>query len=107
MTNNDKVLGYLGLARKAGKLIFGTDACIEAIDKRKVKLVIVVKDASDRTKNKVKTLCIQKEIFYIEWGDSKIMSKAIGKQNKVVIGIKDKNLSDAIKKVINGGELDE
>ena len=30
-------------------------------------------------------------------------SRAIGKHNKAVIGIKDKNLADAIKKEIHGG----
>ena len=41
---------------------------------------------------------------YIEWGDIETISKAIGKNNKAVIGIKDKSLSEAIKKVIIGGE---
>ena len=30
--------------------------------------------------------------------------KAIGKKNKAVLAIKDRNLADAIKKVIHGGE---
>ena len=38
------------------------------------------------------------------WGDIRNNSKAIGKQNRAVIGIKDKNLSEAIQKVICGGE---
>ena len=31
MTN--KVLGLVGLATRAGKVIFGTDACVEGIEK--------------------------------------------------------------------------
>ena len=34
-----------------------------------------------------------------------ILSKAIGKNNKAVIGIKDGNLSKEIYKIINGGEV--
>ena len=31
------------------------------------------------------------------------ISKAIGKSNKAVIGIKEKGLAEAIRKIINGG----
>ena len=33
------------------------------------------------------------------------LSKAIGKQNKVVIGVKEKGFAQAIEKIINGGEM--
>ena len=104
MTNNEKILGYLGISRKAGKLIFGTDACLDGLRKDTLSLIIVSKEASERTKNKFSNICNDKKITYIEWGDINSISKAIGKQNKAVIGIKDKNLSEAIKKIINGGE---
>ena len=32
-------------------------------------------------------------------------NNAIGKDNKTVIGIKDKNLADAIKKILDGGDV--
>lgn len=104
MIDEQKLIGYLGLSMKAGKLVFGTEACIQAIQKRKVRLIIVAETASERTKNRFKMLCELNKIFYKEWGDVELISKAIGKNNKVVIGIKDKNLSLAIEKVINGGE---
>ena len=104
MINKQKVIGYLGLSMKAGKLILGADACEEAIQKRKVKLMIVAEDASERTKKKFQMLCESNKIEYIEWGKIEKISKAIGKNNKAVIGMKDKSLSEAIKKVIIGGE---
>ena len=30
---------------------------------------------------------------------------AIGKENKTVLGIKDKNLAEAIKKILDGGDV--
>ncbi len=59
---NKKILGLLGLATKAGKVVFGTDACIEAINKKKTKLVIVSEDASDRTKSNFEYLCVNCKI---------------------------------------------
>ena len=40
-------MGLIGLATRAGKIVFGTDACLEQIIKKNAKLVIVAKDASE------------------------------------------------------------
>ena len=38
-------------------------------------------------------------------GEIDILSKAIGKSNKAIIGIVDSNLSNEILKINNGGEI--
>ena len=38
---NNKICGLLGLARRAGKLSFGTESCIQEIEKNKIKLIII------------------------------------------------------------------
>ncbi len=38
-------------------------------------------------------------------GEIEILSKAIGKSNKAIIGIEDSNLANEIQKIKNGGEL--
>jgi len=43
----------LGLATKAGKITFGTEASTECINKKKAKLVIIAEDSSDKTKKKL------------------------------------------------------
>ena len=53
---DNKVYGLLGLARRAGKISFGTESSIETIQKGKAKLVIVTTDSSDRTKNNFEEL---------------------------------------------------
>ena len=95
----------IGLARKAGKVVLGTDACSEAIKKKKVKLIIISKGAADRTKRMFKSLCEQSEIAIYEVLETDEISSAVGKDNKVVLGINDKNFSEAITKIINGGEV--
>lgn len=103
----NKVFGLLGLATRAGKVIFGTDACIEGVEKNKIKLIIVATDASDRLKNKFINLCQSKnnEIKVIIFGTIDEISSNTGKQNKAVVGIKDINFSNEIIKIINGGEV--
>lgn len=104
MVNQNKILGLIGLSAKAGKVEFGTDAVENAIKKHKVKLVIVATDAADRTKENFEFLCKKSSVNFIAFGMKDEISKAIGKNNKAVIGIKDINLSNEIYKIICGGE---
>lgn len=100
-----KVLGLLGLSAKAGKVCFGRDACIDLIEKRKIKLVIVAMDASDRTKKDIKFICDNNDTKICFYGTIEVLSKAIGKSNKAIIGIKEENFAKQIEKIINGGEV--
>ena len=55
---DNKFWGSLGLASKAGKLIYGVPMIIEAIQKRKkVYLVIEAEDTSDNTHKKLTDKC--------------------------------------------------
>ena len=60
-------------------------------------------DAADRTKENFEFLCAKFNILYIVYGKKDEISKAIGKANKAVIGIKEQNLAEEIYKVICGG----
>ena len=92
---------------RAGKVVFGTDACKQEIQKNRVKLLIIAKDAAERTKTNFKYICIEKNIPIVEILEKETISKSIGKDNKVIIGIKDMNFSKEIIKLVNGGEAIE
>lgn len=100
----NRYLGLLGIAAKAGKVVAGADACKEAIEKNKVKLLLVAGDASERTKRNFQMICERKKTPMVIIGEIEVLSKAIGKNNKAVIGIKDENLFKEIYKIINGGD---
>ena len=102
---NNKILGLIGLATRARKICFGSDSVEEKINKNKVKLLIIAEDASQRTKDKFKKMAEQKNVPIIVKGEIEILSKAIGKSNKAVIGIEDINLSNEIQRINNGGEV--
>lgn len=105
MTNSEKLCGLLGLATRAGKTVFGTEACISSVEKRKTTFIIIAKDAADRTKQNFKEICKKSNIPIWEGLTIEILSKAIGKSNKAVIGIVDTNFSKEMIKIINGGEV--
>lgn len=103
----NKVLGMLGISAKAGKVVSGNDATIEDIERHRVKLVIVAENASDKTKKNMKFVCNKYKIPIFEFGEIDEISKTIGKSNKAIIGVKSRDLSEAIVRLIeyDGGEL--
>lgn len=103
--NNKKILGLIGLSARARKICFGADSVELEIKKRKVNLIIVATDASTRSKEKFEKLSKSYNIPLIIEGEIEILSKAIGKSNKAIIGIKDVNIANEIQKIKNGGEV--
>ena len=57
MLTNNKILGLLGLASRARKISFGSDSVEEDLTKRKIKIVVLAEDSSERTKKKFIDLC--------------------------------------------------
>lgn len=97
----DKVLSYLGLAKKAGKLNSGEFLTESAVCKEKAHLVIVAEDASDNTKKKFSDKCT----FYktpIKFYKTKMeLGNAIGSSPKASMVVLDEGFSKAILKVLN------
>lgn len=100
----NKVYGLLGLCARAGKVVSGMDAVCDDLKKNKIKLIIVAEDASQKTIDNIKFLADKKNVPIIRIGNIEDNSRAIGKENRAIIGIKDKNISNGIKKIIFGGE---
>ena len=105
MYNNKKICGLLGLATRAGKIVAGTDACLQEIEKHNVKLLILAADSADRTKKVFNEKCKEFNIAMYEGLKIDEISKSIGRPNKAVVGVKDKGFAQAINKIISGGEM--
>ncbi|MFR2534296.1 MAG: L7Ae/L30e/S12e/Gadd45 family ribosomal protein [Clostridia bacterium] len=103
---NKKIGGLLGLARKAGKVVFGTEGTMEAIRRKQVKLIIVAQDAAPRTKKNFMQIAEQMQIPISIYGTIEELSNCIGQQNKAILGIKEIHFSEEIIKIMNnGGEM--
>lgn len=83
------------------------DAVCDELKRNKVKLLIIAEDASQKTANNIKYLAERKKVPVIIIGTIESNSKAIGKENRAIIGVKDKNISDGIKKICGGEAFGE
>ena len=101
---NSKILGLIGLAARARKVSFGADSVELEAQKNKVYLIILAQDSSTRTKEKFQKISEKYNIPIIITQTIEDLSKAIGKNNKAILGIEDINLASEIQKINNGGE---
>lgn len=97
MQNNvSAVYSAIGMANKAGQLVTGTEECIKAIRAKAVIIVVLSEEASENTRKKVMNSCNTNSIACLEYGRSEMLGKMTGKSHRIVIGVKDKNLSKLI-----------
>lgn len=83
------------------------DAVCDELNRNKVKLLIVASDASQKTIDNIKFLAQRKKVPIIVIGTIMDNSRAIGRINRAVIGVKDNNITEGIKKICGGEAFGE
>jgi ribosomal protein L7Ae-like RNA K-turn-binding protein len=99
----DKLGGMLGLARKAGKLTFGTDRITDNIRSKQPYIILMASDISANTRKRIENCC---KYYKTEYGDlnmtMNILSRYIGQSSAVsAVSITDKSFTAAILAIIN------
>lgn len=100
-----KVLNYLGIARRAGFIVMGTDAVLDNLRYKKIRMIFLANDSSVATIEKVEKKGIYYHISVIKKYSTDELSKALGVGNIKVIGIKDPGIIKAIKVELERGDL--
>ena len=101
--NNNGLLRLLGLAARAGKLVYGTPMVCEALKKAdKICLVFVAKNASANTKKRIGDRCdfYKKQLVELDI-DTVELGRVLGKSGELaVVGLADNSFKEGIKKFI-------
>ncbi|WP_258171206.1 ribosomal L7Ae/L30e/S12e/Gadd45 family protein [Paenibacillus sp. R14(2021)] len=96
MKTRPKTLSTLGMAMRAGKLITGDETVLKAVRQGKAKLVILAADASDNTKKKFRDKCATYNVKCMEAFDRITLGEAIGKSERVILGLTDAGFAKSI-----------
>ncbi len=94
----DKRLNNLGLCNRARGLVVGTDIVIDYVRSGKVKYVFLANDASENTQKKVLDKCKYYNVEVDLSFSSDEISMAIGKENKMAVGITNESFLKILKK---------
>jgi len=94
-----KIMNLMQFARKAGKLVSGTDACIRAIHRKKVYLILMTTDYSANSAKQILSAVNAQNltVHMINRCKMKELSDALGLPLTGVFGIIDKGFAERIK----------
>lgn len=97
-TKINKIYGMLGIARKAGKLVFGYDMTVSLIKGNNSEiLVVLASDTSEKTKKNIIFECDKYGRKYIEYGEKLVYGKILNKKEVGILTITDKNIISYLK----------
>ncbi len=91
--SNQKLYSLLGLAFKAGKVVSGEEIVLNEIRANKLKVVFIAQDASQNTFKKISDKCNSYQTPYFQFADRYQLGAAIGKEERVIVGINDKGFA--------------
>lgn len=104
----EKLLGYLGLARKAGRIVIGTEAVMEAVRGgqrgQKPHIVFLAEDVSENTKKRIENGCTYYRVRCITLPvETYELGHAVGKTGCIAaVGIMDEGFARAMEKCLDG-----
>lgn len=98
-----KAYNLLGLMQRAGKLITGEDLLIKNLKNKKIKLLVIAEDCGVNTKKKLVDKASFYGVEYIEFSNIENLSIAIGRDNRVAVGITDSGFTKRFKQLLEEG----
>lgn len=95
MNAAQKIVNLMQFARKAGKLVCGTEATMRGVTNHQIRLVIVADDAAERTIKRMEQFLELSEQppQLIRLGATEAISAALGLPITAVFGVADKNFA--------------
>lgn len=95
---NDRLLGLLGLAVRAGKVVFGVFMTEKALDEGRAELVIAAEDMGASNRRRIENKCKEWDVKLIFYSDKASLSRAAGKKDMPVAAVCDEGFAKAIVK---------
>lgn len=101
-----KVLGYVGLAAKAGALLKGADAVLDGIARGRVELVLVARDAGGIA-DAVARSCRENDVPLLSVVNKAILGRQLGRESYAVVGLTSRSMAQAIIRVVDQSQTTE
>lgn len=86
------VLQLVGLARRAGHAVVGTQAVRDAARRGELAAVVVAADAAENAHKRLQGLYREPEVAVVTCGTRGELGSAVGRGETVVVGIRDRGL---------------
>ncbi|HHW11641.1 MAG TPA: hypothetical protein GXX33_01355 [Firmicutes bacterium] len=101
-----RLLNFLGIARKAGKLTLGFTATAQAATGGKLSLVLLATNTSPHTKEKIARLCRAHHVRMYCIAEQEELGRALGKKTLAVVGVLTPEMAKAIEKQLLAARME-
>ena len=98
------IYNLIGIAQRAGKTSSGAEAVKTSLTKDFAHIVLMSKDISPDTKDKLIKNCRKNKVPWIMLGNKYDLGNSIGKSYRVALTINDAGIAGAIIKAINDAD---
>ena len=108
MNAKQRVLGMLGMAQRAGKVISGAEGVISTLNAGKAELLIISRDISRNTLDKLLGAAEKSEkvtgnaVTCFRFGTSDDLGTALGKPSRAIVAVTDKAFAKGISDLLEG-----
>ncbi|HHX02200.1 MAG TPA: 50S ribosomal protein L7ae [Firmicutes bacterium] len=92
----DRVSSFLGFAQRSGKLASGAQGVCAALQKGKVKCLIIATDCSQNTLDRYTAMAAKFRVPCYRYGSKVSLGQAIGKAPRSLIAVLDSGFARAI-----------
>jgi ribosomal protein L7Ae-like RNA K-turn-binding protein len=106
MTGAEPALRLLGLAARAGAVVWGTERVREAARGGRLRLVLIARDASANSRDKLVPLLEARQIRHRAVLDQDRLGDALGRGPLSAVGIDDAGLARRIEELLGQAGLD-
>ncbi len=96
-----RTLNLLGMARKAGQIVSGSNQVLVALNRAgELTVILLARDISAGVAEKVETKAAHRQVFCRRIAEKSILGQSVGREERSVIGLRPGPLADALKKEI-------
>ena len=100
MTEN-RVISFLGLCMRAGRVISGQEACVDLVRTGEAALVLMDASASDNTRKRLTDACHSHSVALYEVSAT-ALGASIGKKGRMVIALRDDGMAQKLLSMLEG-----
>lgn len=97
----DKFLQFLGLTKRAGKLLEGYNKCEDAVKRNKVHLIILSNDTSDNTVDRFIKYGEKYKIPVLKAYNKEELGSALGTEEIKILGVIDSKMGERLACIYN------
>jgi len=91
-----QALHLVGLARRAGRAVVGTQAVRDALNRGEVRVVMLADDAAPNAQRRISGLAHRARVPVVCCGSRETLGRAVGREGSVVVGVTDGGLANRI-----------